>query len=141
MKDGAYPVKEAVWNVNTRYAKAQGALFAQNLAMLRGAVSCTPEENDYEFEHAIIFEDDDEKGKGNLVLKLLKGLLSGGLSWKSLRNLAEAAGIGTRIYKHYLAYPKTPEGLNAWVRKADALWAQAGSMADLAEADLAENSN
>jgi flavin-dependent dehydrogenase len=137
MKDGAYPVKEAVWNVNTRYAKAQGALFAQNLAILRGAVSCTPEENDYEFEHAIIFEDDDEKGKGSLVLKLLKGLLSGGLSWKSLRSLAEAAGIGARIYKHYLAYPKTSEGLDAWARKADALWARAGSMADLAEADLA----
>ncbi|MDR1586754.1 MAG: hypothetical protein LBS57_04795 [Treponema sp.] len=137
MKDGAYPEKEAVWGVNVRYAKAQGALFAQNLAMLRGAVSCTPDENDYEFAHAIIFEDDDEKGKGNLVLKLLKGLLSGGLSWKSLRELAGAAGIGGKIYKHYLAYPETPGSLAAWTRKADALWARAGSMADLAEADLA----
>ncbi|MDR2785671.1 MAG: hypothetical protein LBB83_07130 [Treponema sp.] len=137
MKDGAYPVKEAVWKVNARYAKAQGALFAQNLAMLRGAVSCTPEENDYEFAHAIIFEDDEEKGKGNLVLKLLAGLLSGGLSWKSLRCLAGAAGIGAKIYKHYMAYPENPGGLAAWAQKADTLWARAGSMADLAEADLA----
>jgi flavin-dependent dehydrogenase len=137
MKDGAYPEKEAVWGVNVRYAKAQGALFAQNLAMLRGAVSCTPEENDYEFAHAIIFEDDDEKGKGNLLLKLLKGLFSGGLSWKSLSDLAGAAGIGTKIYKHYMDYPASPGGLAAWVQKADALWSRAGSMADLAETDLA----
>ncbi|MDR1218070.1 MAG: NAD(P)/FAD-dependent oxidoreductase [Treponema sp.] len=136
MKDGAYPVQDAVWSVNGRYAKAQGALFAQNLAMLSGAVSCTPEENDYEFEKSIIFEDEDEKGKGNLVLKLLKGLLSGRLSWKSLSRLAAAAGIGAKIYKHYMAYPESPQGLADWARKADALWAKSGSMADLAEADL-----
>ncbi|MDR0375592.1 MAG: NAD(P)/FAD-dependent oxidoreductase [Treponema sp.] len=137
MQDGAYPVQDAVWGVNVRYARAQGALFAQNLAMLSGAVSCTPEENDYEFEKGIIFEDDAEKGKGNLVLKLLKGFLSGRLSWKSLSCLAAAAGNGAKIYKHYMAYPESPRGLADWARKADALWAKTRSMADIAEADLA----
>jgi flavin-dependent dehydrogenase len=139
--NGARPKRDAVWPLNLRYIKAQGAEFARNLAMLRGAVSCTPEENDYEFEHAIIFEDDAEKGSGNLVLKLLKGLVSGGLSWKSLRSLAGAAGTGGNIYKHYMAYPDSPGGLEAWARKADTLWARAGSMADLAEADLAAMGN
>jgi hypothetical protein len=65
MKDGAYPVQEAARGVNVRYVKVQVALFAQNLAVLSDAVSCTPEENDCEFEKSIIFEDDDKKKKGD----------------------------------------------------------------------------
>ncbi|GHT68916.1 hypothetical protein FACS1894110_17440 [Spirochaetia bacterium] len=137
MKDGAYPSRESVWNVNVRYQQAQGALFAQNLAMLCGAVSCTEKENDYEFKHAIIYEDETEKGKGNLLLKLLKAFISGGISPKSLGNLLRAAGTGGDIFKHYIAYPGTSEGLPQWIQQADALWEKAGSMADLAERDLA----
>jgi flavin-dependent dehydrogenase len=137
MKNGAdTPTREAVWAVNTRYNREQGALFAKNLAMLSGAVSCTAQENDYEYQHSIIYEDDDEKGKGNLILKLLKGLFSGGLSTAALGKLLSAAGMGEKLYKHYMAYPETPRGLDAWVRKAEKLWAKAGSMADLAEKDL-----
>jgi flavin-dependent dehydrogenase len=139
MKNGAYPSREAAWNINIRYQQEQGALYAQNLAMLCGASGCTEEENDYEFKHAIIYEDETEKGKGNLMLKLLKAFVSGGISPKSLGNLLNAAGIGGKIFKHYLAYPKTPEGLDAWIQTADALWKKAGSMADLAEQDLARN--
>jgi flavin-dependent dehydrogenase len=50
MKDGAYPSREAAWPVNARYARAQGAEFARLLATLPGAVKCSAEENDYEFE-------------------------------------------------------------------------------------------
>ncbi|GHT61298.1 hypothetical protein FACS1894109_19750 [Spirochaetia bacterium] len=135
MKDGAYPSRESVWNINVRYQKEQGALFAQNLAMLCGAVGCTEKENDYEFKHAIIYEDETEKG--NLLLKLLKAFVSGGISPKSLGNLIHAAGTGGAIFKHYTAYPGTPEGLPQWIQQADALWEKAGSMADLAERDLA----
>jgi flavin-dependent dehydrogenase len=137
MKNNAYPKKEAVWQVNPRYQKLQGALFAQNLAMLSGAVNCSPEENDYEFKHSIIFEDETEKGKGNLAAKLLKGLFSGGLSFTSLKNLIQAAGTGGKIFKHYQAFPENLGGFDAWVKKADRLWSKAGSMAELAEKDLA----
>ena len=136
MRGGAYPLREAVWAVNTRYIQEQGALFAKNLAMLSGAVNCTAEENDYEYRHSIIYEDDDEKGKGNLLLKLIKGLLCGGISAAALGRLLSAAGIGEKLYKHYMAYPANPAGFAAWAQKADKLWSKAGSMAGLAEADL-----
>jgi hypothetical protein len=137
MKDGAYPLAESVWPVNTRYIREQGALFAKNLAMLCGATRCGPEENDYEFKHGIIFEDDEEKGQGGLVGKLLRGLLSGGLSPAALGGLIGAAGIGEKVYKHYLAFPAAPADLAGWAARADALWRKAGSMADAAEKDLA----
>jgi flavin-dependent dehydrogenase len=137
MKDGAYPQAESVWAVNARYIREQGALFAKNLAMLCGATRCSPEENDYEFKHSIIYEDDDEKGRGGLAGKLLRGLLSGGLSPAALGGLLGAAGIGEKVYKHYLAFPGSPAGLAPWAARADALWKKAGSMADAAEKDLA----
>jgi electron-transferring-flavoprotein dehydrogenase len=138
MKNNSYPAREAVWAVNTRYIREQGALFAKNLAMLCGATNCTPEENDYEFKHSIIYEDEREKTGGSLILKLLAGLCSGGLSLKALGNLMGASGIGEKIYKHYMAFPKSPAGLDAWTEKAETLWTKAGSMADVAEKDLAE---
>lgn len=138
MKDGAYPEREAAWQVNVRYMRSQGAEFARNLAMLSGAVQCTPEENDYEFQRGIIFEDDTEKGKGNLAVKLLIGLFSGGLSMKALGNLMRAAGIGGKIFNHYRSFPENPAGFDGWVRKAEELWGKAGSMAELAERDMAQ---
>jgi flavin-dependent dehydrogenase len=137
MKDGGYPGTEALWKINTRYAGEQGALFAKNLAMLCPATRCTEEENDYEFKHSIVYEDDDEKGRGNLVLKLLGGFFSGGLSPAALGNLLTASSIGEKLYRHYLDYPRDPSGLAPWAAKADLLWQKAGSMADYAERDLA----
>lgn len=141
MKGGAYPTRNLAWPVNFRYIKAQGAQFAQNLAMLSGAVDCKPEENDYEFSRAIIFEDEAEKGKGNLILKLLGALVSGGLSPAALGKLLGAASIGGKIYKHYLSFPEDPAGFEGWVRQADRLWVKAGSMADMAERDMAAGSS
>jgi len=137
MQNGAYPLRKNVWAVNVRYIKEQGAEFAKNLAMLSGAVSCTEKENDYEYKHSIIYEDDDEKGKGgSMIPKLLKGVLTGGISFAALGNLLSAAGSGEKIYRHYMAFPENISGFGAWVQKAEKLWSKAGSMAALAEKDL-----
>jgi electron-transferring-flavoprotein dehydrogenase len=136
MKGGAYPTREAAWPVNVRYIRSQGAEFARNLAMLSGAVQCSPQENDYEFQHSIIFEDDSDKGKGNLVAKLLKGLFSGGISMGSLSKLMGAAGIGGKIFNHYRNFPESPAAFGNWAQKADTLWSKSCSMAELAERDL-----
>jgi hypothetical protein len=135
MKNGAYPTQSAAWAINSRYQRSQGAEFAQNLAMLSGALDCSPEENDYEFAHSVVFEDESEKGKHNLILGLLKGALSGGISFKSLMKLVKAAGMGGEILKHYRAFPAESAGFSAWIAKADGLWAKATTMADLAERD------
>jgi hypothetical protein len=160
MQNGAYPARENVWAVNKRYIKEQGALFAKNLAMLSGAVSCTEEENDYEYKHNIIYEDTqpspkgdaneslrgsppktDEKEKGgSLIAKLLKGLFAGGISLGALGNLLSAAGIGEKIYKHYMAFPDSTLGFDAWVQKTEKLWAKTCSMASIAEKDLQSGS-
>jgi flavin-dependent dehydrogenase len=135
------PTQAALWDINPRYYREQGALFAKNLAMLCGATDCTEAENDYQYAKGIIYEDHDEHGnsleKGMMVGKLLIGLLTGHISLATLRKLMAASGVGDKIEAHYLAYPSSPDGLPAWAEAADALWAQAGSMAKAAEADLA----
>ena len=136
MKDGCIPSTEQVWNVNLRYIREQGAQFAQFLSMLTGAVDCTAEENDYEFEKSIIFQDDEEKQEGGLIGKVLKGMLQGKLSVRTVAKLAGAASTGSRMLKLYRAYPDNPQGLASWARRADKLWAKAGSMADLALQDF-----
>ncbi len=136
LRDGGVATLSALWQTNVRYAKEQGALFAQNIALLPGALGCTPEENDYEFKKAIIFESDEEKGKGKLPLQLLGALFAGGISFNSLKTLLGAATTGGKLYKHYLAYPEGPAGFDSWVQTANAPWSKVISVADLADADL-----
>lgn len=136
MQNGLYPTREALWHVNTRYYAAQGAEFARNLSMLAGAVDCTPEENDYEFKQSIIFKGDDEKETGGLFGKILKGVLAGKLRFATLKSLAGAAQIGSKIYKHYEKFPANPDGFPEWVKEADRLWNKTRSMADEAEKDF-----
>ncbi|MDR3248253.1 MAG: FAD-dependent monooxygenase [Treponema sp.] len=136
MQGGAYPRKEAVWLVNSRYAKAQGAEFAQVLATLPGVVKCSAKENDYEFEQGLIFEDDDERVPGSMVTKLLKGLFTGKLSLGTIVDLIKAVDTGGKIGKHYRAFPEKYEDFDGWVKKAAALWEKAENIADLAEKDL-----
>jgi digeranylgeranylglycerophospholipid reductase len=136
MKDCAYPTREALWQVNPRYYKAQGAEFAKNLSMLAGAVDCTPEENDYEFSKSIIFLDETEKDEGGLTGKVLKGVLTGKLRFATLLNLAGAGKTGNRIFGHYSGFPADPAGFPEWAKAADALWSKTRSMADEAERDF-----
>lgn len=135
MKDGAYPTREALWPINVRYYGAQGAEFAQTLSMLAGAVDCTPEENDYEFEKGIIFTNGGEDAEKGLLSKIVKGTLAGRLSFAALKCLLSAAMTGGKILKHYKAYPKDPAGYAAWAKKADTLWSKTRNMADDAEKD------
>lgn len=143
LEEGAYPTREALWPANRAYNKAQGALFAKNLSMLAGASQCTEEENDYEYQKGIIYEDHDEQGnsleRGSLTGKLIKGLLAGKISLGTLRRLVGAARLGEKMEAHYLAFPKTPSGFDNWKSEADTYWEQAGSMADAAERDLSDN--
>lgn len=144
LAEGAYPTQEALWQANKAYAEAQGALFAKNLSMLVGASQCSEEENDYEYKQGIIYEDHDEQNnsleKGSLPGKLIKGLLTGNISFGTLKRLMGAASLGDKMEAHYLAFPATPAGFEVWKSQADAYWQQAGSMADVAERDLAGQS-
>lgn len=137
LQNGLVPTRESLWQVNTRYYAAQGAQFAQMLSMLAGAVDCTPQENDYEFGHSIIFRDEDEKNAGSLLGGILKGVLTGKLRFATLSSLAGAAQAGKKILEHYKNYPARPEDFPDWQKKADLLWIRTRSMADEAEKDAA----
>ena len=130
MKDGAYPTKEALWEINRIYQTGEGAAYAAERAMLIGAVNMTPKDNDYLYKKGIVFRSDDEPEVENLLLALLKGVVSGQFALKALVSLASSTMKGEALRKHYLAYPATPEGYPAWEKKAKKLWDRAGSMAD-----------
>lgn len=143
MAGGAYPAKEAMWKVNVRYAVTQGADFAELLATLTGAVDCTREENDYEFEHDIVFSNKamtemnknfankmSVKETADLILKVIKGVIIGKIRFSTVKNLLSAVGNAGKLKKHYLSYPSSPENFGAWAKQADTLWKRAGSMAD-----------
>ena len=130
LKDGSYPTKEKLWEINRLYQAGEGSAYAGERAMLIGAVNMTPKDNDYLYKKGIVFKSDDEPEVENLLGALIKGVLAGEFSMKALISLASSTLKGEALKKHYLAYPATPEGYPAWEKKALKLWKQAGSMAD-----------
>ena len=130
LKDGGYPTKEKLWEINRLYQTGEGAAYAGERAMLIGAVNMTPKDNDFLYKKGIVFKSDDEPEVENLLGALIKGVLAGEFSLKALLSLASSTLKGEMLKKHYQAYPDSPEGYPAWERKARKLWKKAGSMAD-----------
>lgn len=130
LKDGGYPTKEKLWEINRLYQTGEGAEYAGERAMLIGAVDMTPEDNDFLYKNGIIFKSDDEPECKNLIFALVKGVLSGQFSMKALISLVSATMKGNDLKKHYWKYPDDPALYPAWVERAFWLWNKAGSMAD-----------
>lgn len=130
LKDGSYPTKEALWEINRLYQTGEGAAYAGERAMLIGAVDMTPKDNDYLYKKGIVFKSDDEPEVENLLGALVKGVLAGEFSLNALISLASSTLKGEALKKHYLAYPDSPQQYAAWEKKALKLWKKAGCMAD-----------
>lgn len=130
LKDGGYPSKEKLWEINRIYQTGEGAAYAGERAMLIGAVDMTAKDNDYLYKKGIVFRSDDEPEVENLLGALIKGVLTGEFSLKALISLASSTIKGELLKKHYLAYPASPDRYPDWEKKAQKLWKKAGSMAD-----------
>lgn len=130
LKDGGYPTKDKLWEINRIYQTGEGAAYAGERAMLIGAVNMTESDNDYLYKKGIVFKSDDEPEVENLLSALVKGVLAGEFSIKALISLASSTLKGEALKKHYQAYPATPEDYPVWEKKALKLWKKAGSMAD-----------
>ena len=130
LKDGGYPTKESLWEINRIYQTGEGAAYAGERAMLIGAVDMSEADNDFLYKNGIVFRSDDEPEVENLLLALVKGVLKGEFSLRALISLVSATLKGEALKKHYLSYPATPEGYPAWEKKALKLWKKAGTMAD-----------
>ena len=65
-----------------------------------------------------------------LVLGLFAGLSLPASADGEIGQIFAGALNAGRLLFHYRDYPETPAGFEAWVKKADALWAKAGKMSD-----------
>ncbi|MDR2078906.1 MAG: hypothetical protein LBP74_04180 [Treponema sp.] len=123
MQNGAYPRREAVWTVNSRYISEQGALFASFFASRQGFTGCTPEENDYMFEQSIFYEDENNRSRTDVVQQIAQGREEGRISSAAAEKITGALKTGKDIHVHYVNYPKNPADFESWTREADRLWA------------------
>ncbi|MDR3312920.1 MAG: FAD-dependent monooxygenase [Oscillospiraceae bacterium] len=146
MAGGAYPTQAALWDYNTQYAKTQGADFAYIMAVLCNAVDSTPAENEYEFAHKIVFNDNNLTHCNRyynydtplrevvpLLGKLVIGVVTGNISLDAMRAMLRGIVCATLLKSHYRRYPQQPAGYAKWAARAEKLWKAVGSMADVVE--------
>ena len=141
--EGGYLTRARLWPINKGYVEAQGKAFAAQLATLVGATASSAEENDFFFEKDIIFSAKTFAGMAggetlrfstreliNMALCMLGGVLSGRLRISTIRTLLTGMQNGGRAEALYAEYPAEEAGFDDWTRRADAMWAACGSMAD-----------
>lgn len=149
LREGGYLTKERLWSINTRYFADQGTMSCATRAALIGAAAMTEKENEYLFKNDVIFSEKIMAGVGGdislSVMDILhhiryisKAALDGSLRKEYLHEIRIALKNALAIYKHYSAYPETPDGLKEWAEKADGIWTQIGSMSDKCDKNILE---
>jgi hypothetical protein len=91
------------------------------MATLVGAVDATIAENDYEFKRDIIFSakaltsmnvnfnaDMSPSDTIKTVGKILVGLISGKIKFKTIKGLMKSMGVANKLKKHYHNFPTHP---------------------------------
>ena len=129
--------RRALWPLNVRYFRGQGAKFAGLLAQLPAAAELGRADINYLFKEDVIFSSYDfesmnrdfevKLGPGRLLAvaaKLVKGRLGGGLSKGGFKALLDAMGAAGKVRAHYEAFPDDPDRFVAWARKARRLWGE-----------------
>ena len=133
--------KEKLWPINVRYNKEQGADFASTRAILTKAISASKSEFEYFFKKDIIFSEKflDSANSGpeikvsvkdalHIAFGILGAVFTGKLSLRTVKNLVSGLSLGDKLKKHYLRFPATPDGFDAWSKKALILWNKVGKM-------------
>ncbi|TXT63037.1 MAG: hypothetical protein BAJALOKI3v1_450036 [Promethearchaeota archaeon] len=135
---GGYLTRERLWDINVRYFRDQGAKFASLLAQLSGVLNFTKKEWSYFLTHGLIYKtgENDELPEPNkeyeedmslgemikFIFKILGGLVIRKLSLRNIKKLLKANSLANTIKEHYENFPKSPEGFDAWINKAERLW-------------------
>ena len=143
LKEGKELTRENMWSINKRYNDEQGEGFANQMAVLIGAVASNAEENDFFFANDLIFSTKNfiAMGEGGIpsftigeILEMakgfLKGIFTGKLRISSLAKTLKAIINGAKISGHYKRFPETVDGFEKWCKKADKIWKKCGKMAD-----------
>jgi len=132
---------ENLWKINTIYNQKQGADFASTRALLTKVVKAKKDEFEFFFEKGYDFLQafldgaaDGPEIKINIgqllpaLGKILGGILTGKVSFTTLKEAAGGFILGGKLKKHYLAFPESPDGYSQWVKDADELWKKVGKM-------------
>lgn len=148
LKEGKELSRKNMWSINKIYNDEQGEGFANQMAVLIGAVASNAEENDFFFANDLIFSTKNfiamnEGGIPNFsigeILEMakgfLKGIFTGKLRISSLVKMLKAIINGAMISGHYKNYPETVDGFDEWCKKADKIWIKCGKMADFVSED------
>lgn len=133
--------KEGLWDINVEYNKKQGADFASTRAILTKAISASKDEFEYFFKKDIIFSEKflSSAAEGpeikisasdtmKIVFGILGGLITGKISFSTLKRLWEGLSLGEKLKKLYRDFPISPSGYAVWVQKAEEIWKRVGKM-------------
>lgn len=130
--------RRALWDINRKYNRTQGAEFAMLRALLVGVVNAANfDEFQYAFESGIISDELLNAMNGAplpaaRILDAIKGF-AGGIAKKKIRTSTVKAALAAlknavEISDHYKHFPETPKGFEQWCAKADALYAKIGKI-------------
>ncbi len=144
IKCGKECSRDNLWIINKKYIDVQGADFANQMAVLIGAVASSAEENEYFFANDLIFSTKNfvAMGEGGMpkfsigeiltmAYRFIKGIVTGKLRISTIIALLKAVMNGGKISGHYKKFPTTPAGFEVWCNKADIIWKKCGKMADM----------
>ena len=149
LREGGCLSKERLWPINTRYFADQGKMSCATRAALIGAAAMTEEENEYLFKHDVIFNQKIMAGLGgglslsmadilHHIRYISRAYIGGSLRKEYLHEVRIALKNALAVYKHYAAYPETPDGLGEWAQKANSIWEKVGLMSDKCDKSILE---
>lgn len=130
--------RRALWDINRKYNRTQGAEFALLRALLVGVVNAASfDEFQYAFESGIISDELLNAMNGTplptaRILDAVKGF-AGGIAKKKIRTSTVKAAFAAlknavEISNHYKRFPESEEGFTEWCAKADALYQKIGKI-------------
>lgn len=147
IKDNKPLTKENMWSINTRYLRSQGKEFDSMRALLKGVITISYDEAEYMFTNDLLFSDkilgniDDginlgAKDIAHIVGGIIKGITTGKIKAKTIKNLLTALSNSGKVTKLYDTYPENYDGFAEWKQKAEALWSQIGKVSDTCDEDI-----
>ena len=138
LKNGKDLTRDALWEINVKYFRDQGAKFASLYMQLSGVLNFKEKEWNYFLKKGLIYqtgEDEDvpepnkeyeeEMSLGELLKflgKLIWGILKGKLTVGHVSRLISVNGLAGNIKKHYENFPENPDDFNQWVEKSKEMW-------------------
>lgn len=141
LNKGERLTRKNMWSINKRYMVAQGKEFDSMRPLLMGLIKMSFDEAEYLFANDVIFSnkilggmDDGLNLSVSDILDIVKGILGGVVKGKikpsSVASLLKGLNQSDAVGKLYDNYPESVSGYSEWKEKADALWADIGTLAD-----------